>query len=275
MKLSPHACAAATLLIAQALAPQAAHAQCLECAQQMFQATLTGNAWYSINQNMIDDTRDRDASSGTCYDANRRSKGCEGTRGRPEPGAPARVTDRTRDKAMYAVRDVLLLEYRQRERNLGRAAASQWLNTASGDIGRQVAALEPEYPRRFAAQDPGRAAAWYVDSARQIAERYVRQHQGPGLGEAMIGRVPAATRQRAEDATFAELEPEIRRHEREQGQASAMAWARELGLAVGSGVKNLAPEYAARAQQEGAASADAWYVDQARKLARGQIGASR
>ena len=50
------------------------HAQCVECAQQMFQGTLTGNIWYNINQDQIDQTRRRDADNGIYYDANRHLK---------------------------------------------------------------------------------------------------------------------------------------------------------------------------------------------------------
>jgi len=38
-----------------------AGAQCLECAQQMFQAILATNIWYNIHQDHIDQTRNRDA----------------------------------------------------------------------------------------------------------------------------------------------------------------------------------------------------------------------
>lgn len=158
--------------------------------------------------------------------------------------------------------EVLNAEYRRR------GNAGQWLNTAAGDIGRQMAALGPEYRRRRDANGTTVADRWYVDSARQIATRYVSGHRGPGNGEAMINGVPAATRQRAEDATFAVLQPEINRLEKARGQAGAVQWARAMGTAIGSGVKNLAPEYTQRARVDGRASADQWYVDQARGLAR-------
>ena len=56
------------------------------------------------------------------------------------------------------------------------------------------------------------------------------------------------------------------------GQASAAAWGRAAGHAVGAAVKNLAPEYARRAKIDGRASADRWYVDQTRSLAKNSVG---
>ena len=266
-----------TALLACALAASLpAQAQCLECAQQMFQATLTGNAWYGINQSMIDDTRSRDAGNRICYDANRNFKGCDG---RAAVSASERfdgqLPDWTVGQARKVVLDVLKAEYAHRLRRDGRGAAAQWLNIAASDIARQMVALTPEFFRRWDADNRSRADRWYLAQVRQMAERYANGHHGPGLGAAMIDRVPAATRQRAEDATFAVLEPEIDRIERHQGKASAVAWARELGGAVGAGVRNLAPEYALRARAEGRDSADRWYVEQATHLARLQVADQR
>ena len=200
-------------------------------------ATLTNNAWRGINQKQIDDTRNRDARNGTCYDANRNSPGCNGRAPSPKNRFNGQIPDGTADKANQMVMEI----------------------------------IKAEYFRRWDASDRNSADQWYLDQVRRIAERYASGHQGPGIGEAMIGSIPAATRQRAESASFAVLEPEIRRREQAQGQVSAVAWARELGTAVGAGVKNLAPEYVQRAQAEGRASADQWYVDQARRLAQLQV----
>lgn len=264
----------AALLACALAAPMAAQAQCLECAQQMLSATLTANAWYNINQSQIDDNKRRDADHGICYDANRHRGQCGG-KASAKDRFDGKIPDWTAGEARKVLVDVLKAGYASRQRSQGKGQASQWLNTAAGDIGRQMAALEPEYFRRWDASDRNPADQWYLGQVRQIAERYVSGHQGPGQGEAMIGHVPAATRQRAEDATFAVLEPLIQRIEKSQGQANAVSWAREVGGAVGSGVKNLAPEYAQRAKAEGRASADRWYVDQATRLARLQAASGR
>ena len=242
-----------------------AAAQCLECAQQMFQATLSSNIEYNNNQSLIDDTRRRDAGNGLCYNDNRNYAGCKG---RPTGSRPVGISRSVDGRAESAVMEVLGPDY------LRRGHAGQWLNMAAGDIGRQMAALGPEYRRRSDADGTSVADQWYVERARQIATRYVSGHRGPGIGEAMINGVPAATRQRAEDATFAVLEPEIRRLQKARGQAGAVEWARAMGSAVGSGVKNLAPEYAQRARVDGRARADQWYVDQASSLARRQVASS-
>lgn len=273
-----HSLATALLLASSLAAPLAARAQCVECATQMLNATLTANSWYNINQTQIDDNRRRDARNGVCYDDNRRFGGCEGTAGRSASQSErfdGGLPDWTAREAAQQVSDTLKDEYGRRLRSQGRGAAAQWLNTASGDIGRQMAALTPEFFRRWDAGDRNSADRWYLEQVRQMAGRYIGSHQGPGVGEAMIGSIPAATRQRAEDATFAVLEPEINRIERTQGQASAIAWARDMGAAVGAGVRNLAPEYALRAKAEGPARAGQWYVDQARSLARLQVASSR
>jgi hypothetical protein len=244
----------------------------VECAQQMFQATLTSHAWYNINQSQIDHTRAMDARGGTCYDANRNFTGCHGkATTRAKDRFDGKLPDWTAGEAKKGVMDVLQAEYARRLHRDGKGPAAQWLNTAASDIARQMITLEPEYFRRWDAGDRNRADTWYLGQVRQMAERYASGHQGPGMGEAMVANVPAATRQRAEDATFAVLEPEIGRIERSQGQARAVAWAREMGGAVGAGVRNLAPEYVLRTKAEGQASADRWYVDQATRLARLQI----
>ncbi len=269
---------AALLLACAAAASLSAQAQCVECASQMLSATLTGNAWYNINQTQIDDNKRRDADNRVCYDANRRLSGCEGTAGRPVSKSErfeGKLPDWTADEASKLVTNTLKNEYKNRLRSQGPGAAAQWLNTASGDIGRQMAALTPEFFRRWDAGDRSSADKWYLAQVRQLTENYARGHQGPGVGEAMIGNVPTATQQRAADATLAVLAPEINRIERTQGQASAVAWARDMGLAVGSGVRNLAPEYALRAKAAGQASAEQWYVEQARSLARLQVASGR
>lgn len=260
-----HSCSAAALFVCITTASMPAQAQCVECAQQMFQATLTGNAWYNINQETIEATR-RMHGLGTAKGSGRKS-----TQPRPE-GVSEWALEQARSEILF----VLRAEYRHRRLDQGNGNAGQWLNTAAGDIGRQVAALKPEYLRRcWDADGSDSADTWFRGSARKIAERYASGHRGPGMGEAVIGRVPAATRQRAEDATLAVLAPEISRIERSQGHASAAAWARDMGLAVGSGVRNLAPEYALHAKAEGQTSADRWYVDQATQLARLQVAHGR
>ncbi|MFT3761641.1 MAG: hypothetical protein QM761_03315 [Pseudoxanthomonas sp.] len=273
--MKPRLFAIPALLAYAAAASVPARAQCVECAQQMFQATLTANAWYNINQDQIDQTRSMDARNGTCYDANRNFNGCNGRATNANQRYGGRIPDWTADEAKKVVMEVIKTEYARRLRAHGNGNAGQWLNTAASDIARQMAPLEAEYFRRHDADDRNSADRWYLAQVRRIAERYASGHRGPGIGEAMIGSVPAATRQRAEDATFAVLDPEIARIERAQGQASAVAWARDLGLAVGAGVKNLAPEYALRAKAEGRAKADQWYVEQARTLARLQVAGSR
>lgn len=257
MKRRPVAVAA--ILISSIGISSSAAGQCLECAQQMFQATLSSNIQYNNDQSLIRDNRSRDARNGICYNDNRDYEGCKG---RPTGSRPVGISGAVDSRAESAVMEVLNSEYRRR------GNAGQWLNTAAGDIGRQIAALGAEYRRRRDANGTTVADRWYVDSARQIAMRYVSGHRGPGNGEAMINGVPAATRQRAEDATFAVLESEIHRRGKARGQADAVQWARGAGTAIGSGVKNLAPEYAQRERVDGRAKADQWYVDQARNLAR-------
>ena len=99
---------------------------------------------------------------------------------------------------------------------------------------------------------------------------------GPGQqaqrGDRIVNGVPAATRKRSEEAAFAVIRPEVERRTRADGQASAAAWGRAAGHAVGAAVKNLAPEYARRAKIDGRASADRWYVDQTRSLAKNSVG---
>lgn len=244
------------------------NAQCLECAQQMFQATLTTNAWYNINQDQIDQTRSRDAGNGICYDANRSFGECRdrATASGPTGTAPA-IGDRLED----AVLAVLDAEHRRRVRAYGAGNADQWLNKAAGDVGRQIGRLNAEYRRRLVASGSSGADRWYVDNASRIATRYVDGNRGANVVAAASNGIPATTRQRAEDATFAVFEPEIKRRSKEDGQTATVEWARTVGLAVGTGVRNLAPEYLQRAKVDGRASADAWYVDQARNLATRQI----
>jgi len=249
-----------------------ATAQCLECAQQMFQATLSSNIQYQSNQSMINDTRRRDAKNGICYDANRDYEVCEGKTIDSKPASISRSAD---GKVESAVLEILNTEYRRRILTQGKGKAGQWLNTAAGDIGRQMASLGLEYRRRSDADNSTVTDQWYIDTARQIATQYVKGHQGPGLGEAMINGVPATTRRLAENATFALIEPEIRRFEKSYRKADAMEWARSMGWAIGSGVKNLAPEYAKRVKVDGRTQADQWYVDQAKSLARLQVANSR
>lgn len=242
-----------------------APAQCVECAQQMFQATLTTNIWYNINQDQIDQTRSRDARNGTCYDANRSFEGC---RGKATTARPTGIAPNAASQAENAVLAVLKTEHRRRAQAQGAAHANQWLNKAAGDTGRQVAALNAEYRRRVDTDGSTSADKWYVDSATRIATQYVH---GGNAQDALVGGIPAATRQRAEDATFAVFEPELDRRSKRDGQAATIAWMRAMGQAVGAGVRNLAPEYLQRAKADGQASADAWYVEQARNLAMLQI----
>ena len=245
-----------------------AQAQCLECAQQMFQATLTTNIWYNINQDQIDQTRSHDARNGTCYDANRSFEGCRGKAASARlPGVAPAVAN----QAENAVLAVLKAEHERRVQAQSSGSANQWLNKAAGDTGRQVAALHAEYRRRLGADGSAGAGKWYIDSATRIATQYVH---GGNAKDTVVGGIPAATRQRAEDATFAVFEPEINRRSKQDGQAATVAWARAMGQAVGAGVRNLAPEYLQRAKADGQASADAWYVDQARNLATRQTGGS-
>ncbi|MGX9718796.1 hypothetical protein [Stenotrophomonas acidaminiphila] len=131
--------------------------------------------------------------------------------------------------------------------------------------------MNADYRQRTAADDRA-AGAWYIDSARRIAQDQVAARPGTGPGDSTrVGGIPAATRERAENATFAVLEPGIARLEKTQGKAKAIEWARAMGTAVGSGVRNLAPEYAQRERADGRARADEWYVDQARRLALHQV----
>lgn len=243
-------------------------AQCVECAQQMFQATLTTNAWYNINQGQIDQTRSSDARNGTCYDANRNFEGC---RGRTTNSRPTGVASTAADRAESAALAVLEAEHRRRVHAYGQADADQWLNKAAGDTGRQVGALTAEYRRRTSANGSAGADKWYVESASRIATRYVDGGRNAGTEKTSAGEIPAATRRRAEDATFAVFEPEIDRRSKKDGRTATVEWARSMGAAVGAGVRNLAPEYVQRARVDGQASAEAWYVEQARSLAARQI----
>lgn len=250
--------------------PGPVQAQCVECAQQMFQATLSSNIWYNINQDQIDSTRSSDARNGTCYDANRDFEGC---RGRARTAAATGIELALADQAEDAVLEVLKAEHRRRVQTFGVGNANQWLNRAAGDIGRQVATLNAEYRRRRTADGSTSAGRWYVDSAARLARRYVGGggQSATGAGEEVAGQVPARTRQRAEDATFAVLDPEINRRSKRDGQTATVEWARSAGMAVGAGVRNLAPEYLQRAKADGQASAEAWYVEQARSLASRQV----
>ncbi len=243
------------------------HAQCLECAQQMFQATLTTHAWYNINQDQIDQTRSRDARNGVCYDANRSAKEC---RGKATVSRPTDIAPTAARQAENAVLAVLDAEYRRRVQ-AGDGSAGQWLNRAAGDTGRQVGALNAEYRRRRSTDGAASADRWYVESASRIAARYVGSNRNAGTEEAAADGVPAATRQRAEDATLAVFDPEINRRSSRDGKAATIEWAQSAGRAVGAGVRSLAPEYLLRAKADGQASADAWYIDQARSLAGRQI----
>jgi len=245
-------------------------AQCVECAQQMFQATLTTNAWYNIDQDQIDQNRSRDARHGTCYDANRSFEGCRDTA--PPLRSPGIAAD-VAGQAEGAVLAVLDAEHRRRAQAYGAADADQWLNKAAGDTGRQVGALNAEYRRRLGTT--GGADRWYVESASRIAARYVDENRGVRTAATATGAIPAATRQRAEDATFAVLAPEIDRRGQRDGHAATLEWARTKGLAVGAGVRNLAPEYLQRAKVDGRDSADGWYVEQARNLATLQLRSGR
>lgn len=253
-----------------AFASVTAQAQCVECAQQMFQATLTSNIWYGINQDQIDSTRRSDARNGVCYDANRNMSGCDGrvTSARKRYDG---IPDWTANKAKSVVMNVIKAEYAKRQRAYGNGNAGQWLNTAASDIARQMSPLESEYFDRFDASDRKAADDWYLAQVRRIAEDYASGHRGPGLGELMYGKVPASTRKQAEDATFAVIDSALGRMIQQRGREAAIAWAREMGLAIGSGVKNLAPEYAERSRTDGRASADEWYVQQAGDLARLQV----
>lgn len=250
--------------------PGSVQAQCLECAQQMFQATLTNNIWYNINQDQIDSTRRGDARNGLCYDANRDLAGC---RGKATTARPTGIALAVADQAEDAVLEVLNAEHRRRARTFGIDNANQWLNRAAGDTGRQVAALNAEYRHRQITDGSASADRWYVDGATRLARRYVNDgdRSATGAGEEVARQVPARTRQRAEDATFAVLDPEISRRSKRDGQAATVEWARSAGVAVGAGVRNLAPEYLQRAKADGQASAEAWYVEQARSLASRQI----
>ena len=256
-------------------------AQCVECAQQMFQATLTTNSWSSANQVRNNDTRREDARKGVCYDANRNHRGCEGRpsgrQASPSEHFNGKLPDWTTDEAMKQVINTLKPEYLHRQRQYGTAAASRWLNTASGDIARQMATLTPEFFRRWEGSgDRRNADQWYLGQVQTMVRRYLGAPRSNGMGEAAyLTHVPPATRQRAEDATLDVLTPEIQRLERTQGQPVAMAWARDMGLAVGGGVRNLAPEYLLRLQAEGPAQADRWYIEQATSLARLQVRYAR
>ena len=262
-----HHPAAIAILFSSAMGLSApAQAQCWECAQQMFEATLTTNAWYNINQDQIDQTRSADARSGLCYDANRSFSGCSGSAGTGSSGSTPSLSERVEREVMA----VLDAEYRRRVTSQGQGAASQWLNRASGDMGRNIGVLNAEYRRRVG--DDGRAAAgnWYEARARKLASLYV-EDKLPGVGDVLIGKIPSSTRQSAEDATFEIIEPEVDRRMKSHGKAAAMEWAKTVGQAVGAGVKNLEPEYLRRAKIEGKESADAWYVEQARTLASRQV----
>lgn len=253
-------------IVGVTLAP-AARAQCVECAQQMFQATLTSNAWYNINQDTIDQTRSRDAGNGICYDANRHVGRCSDRSNAARPNAVSSAIASQTETAVLAVLDG---EYQRRVQAYGSGNASQWLNKAAGDVGRQVGGLSGEYRRRLAASGGAGADTWYIDSARQVAARYVKDG-GANSGGALAGGVPPATLKKVEDAAFAVLGPEINRRSKVDGRARAAEWARSLGSAVGAGVRNLAPEYWLRARSDGPASAEAWLVEQSRGLARRQI----
>ncbi|MFT4163504.1 hypothetical protein [Shinella sp.] len=140
-----------------------ASAQCLECSQQMMEGTLSGNAWYNIDQDQIDQTRKRDADNGVYYDANRHLKP------REAESDSGDIVDRTQNASF----SVLNSEYKRRVSAYGKDLAGQWLIDASRNVGGEVGALRTEYLRRVQSEGRSRADRWYMTQARRISERYV------------------------------------------------------------------------------------------------------
>lgn len=159
-------CAAALLPLA------AAQAQCLECAQQMMQGTLQSQAWSSIDQTQIDDTRQRDARGGVFYDANRH---LDPRRRSRTTLSAAQLNARCETLSMRAVEPVLAAEFQRRRAAQGEAAARRWRSNAQRALGGQLGALSASYAvhaRRAGVDDADR---WMVSTARFVAERYVNR----------------------------------------------------------------------------------------------------
>lgn len=149
------------IFAACAVAP-AAQAQCVECAQQMFQATLDSQITYTRNVDEIDrQERSRQAQS----------------RARPRsPSAPvasnaipSSLMNQTQDAAFAALGP----EHRRRAQAFGKANADRWMNGAARSVGHDVGALVPEYRRRVQSQGRTQADSWYIAQARDIGQRYV------------------------------------------------------------------------------------------------------
>jgi len=147
------------------------HAQCVECAQQMFQSTLSGNAWSNIDQQQIDETRRRDAKNGIYYDANRHlapSKRESGNGPASSSRIPRYIVDRTESAAF----SVLNAEYNRRATADGKASADQWLNGTARRVGQEVGALGSEYLQRADRDGRPQADRWYVTQAQSISRRH-------------------------------------------------------------------------------------------------------
>jgi len=158
-----HRLVAAALLLAGIGPSDPVYAQCLECSQQMMEGTLSGNAWYNIDQGQIDQTRKHDADQGVYYDGNRHLKPDE--RG-SESGD---ILDRSQNVSF----SVLNSEYDRRVLAYGKDIAGHWLNDAARSVGRDMGALRAEYLRRVQRDGRSRADRWYLMQARSISERYV------------------------------------------------------------------------------------------------------
>jgi hypothetical protein len=192
-------------------------------------------------------------------------------RGRQQPQQPSRtaIPANTMAQLKNAVVDVLDPEYRRRLAANGQTSSKNWASVTLTSVGRQVGALTPEYYRRVQSSGQKAADSWLVSRTRSIAGGYVSA-AAPASGD-----VPASTMRKAEDATFAILNPEINRRTNAYGKAAAEQWARSAGQAVGADVGRLKPEYTRRAQQDGQSRADDWIVAQSRAIATRYVESKR
>ena len=96
----------------------------------MLQGILTTNAWYDIDQETIDATRRIHGIDGS-----------GGQRSRKVEPKPVGISAWAQKHANEEIMSVLSVEFRRRRGSDGNGNSSQWLNTAAGDIGGQLAAF--------------------------------------------------------------------------------------------------------------------------------------